>query len=133
MMLEPEIAALACEHITPDEKRQLKRLCDEVEGLYVSGKNHAKKDVEFHTCIARASGNRVVEVLIPIINTAVLTFVNLTQRQLMKETLETHRAVTNSIIKGDTVGARCAMNMHLTYNRQRIMKIYEEYLESKKA
>ena len=132
MMLEPEIAAMACEHITPEEKEQLRRLCDEVEELYLSGKNHAKKDVEFHTCIARCSRNRVVEVLIPIINTAVLTFVNLTQRQLMKETLETHRAITNSILKGDSVGAKCAMNMHLTYNRQRIMQIYEEHLEEEK-
>lgn len=132
MMLEPEIAAMACEHITPEEKVQLKQLCDEVEELYLSGKNHAKKDVEFHTCIARCSRNRVVEVLIPIINTAVLTFVNLTQRQLMKETLETHRAITNAIIKEDSVGAKCAMNMHLTYNRQRIMQIYEEHLQEEK-
>lgn len=131
MMLEPEIAAMACEHITPEEKEQLKQLCDEVEELYLSGKNHAKKDVEFHTCIARCSRNRVVEVLIPIINTAVLTFVNLTQRQLMKETLETHRAITNSIIKGDSFGAKYAMNMHLTYNRQRIIQMYEKHLEEK--
>lgn len=128
MMLEPEIAVMACEHITPEEKEQLRQLCDEVEELYLSGKNHAQKDVEFHTCIARCSRNRVVEVLIPIINTAVLTFVNLTHRQLMKETLETHRAITDSIIKGDSVGAKCAMNMHLTYNRQRIMEMYEEHL-----
>ena len=132
MMLEPEIAVMACEHITPEEKEQLKRLCDEVEELYLSGKNHAKKDVEFHTCIARCSRNRVVETLIPIINTAVLTFVNLTHRQLMKETLETHRAITDSILKGDSVGAKCAMNMHLTYNRQRIMQMYEEHLEEEK-
>ena len=128
MMLEPEIAAMACGHITQEEKEQLKRLCDEVEELYTAGKNHAKKDVEFHTCVAKCSGNRVVEVLIPIINTAVLTFVNLTQRQLMKETLETHRAITDSILKGDPVGAKCAMNMHLTYNRQRIIGIYEKHL-----
>lgn len=132
MMLEPEIAAMACKHITQEEKEQLERLCDEVEELYLGGKNHAKKDVEFHTCIARCSRNRVVEVLIPIINTAVLTFVNLTQRQLMKETLETHRAITVSILKGDAVGAKCAMNMHLTYNRQRIMQMYEEHLEEEK-
>ena len=131
MMLEPEIAAMACEHITSEEKEKLKQLCDEEEELYLSGRNHAKKDVEFHTCIAGCSRNRVVEVLIPIINTAVLTFVNLTQRQLMKETLETHRAITNAIIKGDSFGAKYAMNMHLTYNRQRLMQMYEEHMEEK--
>ena len=131
LMLEPEIAALASDYATEEEKEELKRLCDETEQIYKSGKNHTQKDIEFHTCIARCSRNRVVEVLIPIINTAVLTFVNLTQRQLMKETLETHRAITNSIIKGDSFGAKYAMNMHLTYNRQRIIQMYEKHLEEK--
>ena len=128
MMLEPDIAAMACGNITQEEKEQLEKLCDEVEQLYLSGQNHASKDVEFHTHIAKCSGNRVVEVLIPIINTAVLTFVNLTHRQLMKETLETHRAITESIKKGDAVGAKAAMVMHLNYNRQRILQIYEQHL-----
>ena len=67
--------------------------------------------------------------MIPVINTAVLTFVNLTQRQLMKETLETHRAITDSIKKGDSVGAKAAMVMHLNYNRQKILQIYENHMK----
>lgn len=129
MMLEPEIAAMACGHITQEEKARLEQLCNEVEQLYRSGINHASKDVEFHTHIAKCSGNRVVEILIPVINTAVLTFVNLTQRQLMKETLETHRAITDSIMKGDSVGAKAAMVMHLNYNRQKILQIYENHMK----
>lgn len=129
MMLEPDIAVMACRNITEEEKAQLDLLCGQVEELYLSGKNHAGKDVEFHTHIAKCSRNRVVEILIPIIDTAVLTFVNLTHRQLMKETLETHRAITDSIIKGDAVGAKAAMIMHLNYNRQRILQIYEEHLQ----
>ena len=129
MMLEPDIAVMACGNITEKEKERLEQLCNEVEQLYLSGINHASKDVEFHTHIAKCSRNRVVEVLIPIINTAVLTFVNLTQRQLVKETLETHRAITDSIKKGDSVGAKAAMVMHLNYNRQRILQMYEKHLE----
>ncbi len=129
MMLEPDIAVMACRNITEEEKVELNLLCGQVEELYISGKNHADKDVEFHTHIAKCSRNRVVEILIPIIDTAVLTFVNLTHRQLMKETLETHRAITDSIIKGDAVGAKAAMIIHLNYNRQRILQIYEEHLQ----
>lgn len=125
LMIEPEIAALACDYAEPEEKERLKNLCDEVEWIYKSGKNHIKKDIEFHTCIAQCSKNRVVETLIPVINTAVMTFANLTHRTLMKETLETHRAVTDAILKGDSVGARCAMIMHLTYNRQSLIKMME--------
>lgn len=126
LMLEPEIAAMACDYATEEEMVQLKQLCDEVEQLYLSGKNHIQKDIEFHTCIARCSKNRVVEVLIPIINTAVVTFANLTHRMLKRETIETHRAVTDAILNRDAMGARCAMVMHLTYNRQRLMKMMKE-------
>ena len=95
--------------------------------MYLSGKNHIPKDVEFHTCIAKCSKNRVVETLIPLINTAVLTFANLTHRTLMQETIETHRAVVEAITDKDPVGARCAMMMHLTYNRQMLMRKNKEH------
>lgn len=124
-MLEPEIAALASEYASEEEKAQLKSLCDQVERQYTAGINHIKKDIEFHTCIAKCSRNRVVEILIPLINSSVSTFATLTRRQLMKETIETHRAVTNAILKGDSVGARCAMIMHLTYNRQKLLELLE--------
>lgn len=132
LMLEPEIAALACEYAADEDLEQLKQLCDEVEQLYRSGKNHIKKDVEFHTCIARCSKNRVVEILIPVINSAITTFANLTHRMLMDETIESHRAITEAILEKDAVGAKCAMIMHLTYNRQMIRKLLKEQERMKK-
>lgn len=126
LMIEPEIAALACRNGSAEELRQLKRLCDETEQLYLSSRNHISKDIEFHTCIAKCSKNQVVEMLIPVINTAVYTFANLTHHMLREETIKTHRAVTDAILKRDSVGAKCAMMMHLTYNRQAIMKLLEE-------
>lgn len=126
LMLEPDIASMACDYATEEELAQLKRLCDEVEEQYLAGINHIKKDIEFHTCIAKCSRNRVVEILIPVINSAVVTFANLTQRTLMKETIETHRAVTDAIMRRDSMGAKCAMIMHLTYNRQMIIRMMEE-------
>ena len=65
--------------------------------------------------------------LVPIINTAVMTFGKLTHRKLMNETIETHRAVTNAIIAGDSIGAWCAMVMHLTYNRQMMSRLMAEH------
>lgn len=129
LMLEPEIASLAAEYAQKEELAQLEKLCDETEQMYLSGKNHIPKDIEFHTCIARCSKNRVVETLVPVINTAVLTFANLTHRMLMQETIETHRAIVNAILDHDPVGARCAMVMHLTYNRQALMRQWKEHRE----
>lgn len=125
MLLEPEMAAAACKNATEEEKQQIKRLCDETEELYLGGKNHIQKDMEFHAAIAKCSRNRVMEVLVPVIHTAVTTFANLTNRKLMRETIETHREITNAILRGDSMGAKCAMIMHLTYNRQMLMQMME--------
>ena len=73
----------------------------------------------------------MVELLLPIIHTAIATFVNLTNRCLMDETIETHRAITEAILKKDAVGAKCAMIMHLTYNRQMLLKRKEELMNAK--
>ena len=123
ILLEPEVAAVACRNATEEDKKRIERLCDEVEQLYMEGKNHVQKDMEFHEAIAKCSGNRVVEVLVPVILTAVTTFANLTNRKLQKETIETHRKITEAIIRGDSMGAKCAMIMHLTYNRQTLLEM----------
>ncbi len=127
LMLEPEIAALAANHATEEEKRQLVSLCDAVEHAYLAGEDHIPLDIEFHNFIARCSRNRVVETVLPVINTAVMTFANITRRSLMQETIDTHRDITHSILEQDSVGARCAMITHLTFNRQKILRLWEEH------
>ena len=47
---------------------------------------------------------------------------NLTRRALRTETIVTHRAITEAIASHDSTGARCAMVMHLTYNRQELLR-----------
>lgn len=126
LMIEPEIVALAAQYANEEEKIHLEKLCDEVEELYIAGKNHLMKDVEFHQYIAKISRNRVVETLVPIINRAVITFGNLTYRKLMKETIDTHRAITNSVKANDTVGAKTAMITHLGFNRKMLVEMMEE-------
>ena len=121
LMIEPEIAAQAALEATQDELKVLSQLCDETEQLCRSGQDHTPKDVDFHTCIARCSNNTVVENLIPIITSGVSAFSELTDRSLVSETIETHRAITSSILNRDPSGARFAMISHLNYNRQALM------------
>ena len=128
LMIEPEIAAYAAMNATEGDVEELRRLCNEVEEIYRNGENHVRKDIELHTAIARCSKNRVVEILVPLIDSAVHTFANVTHRELMEETIHTHRAVVDAIERHDQVGARCAMVMHLTYNRQMIVRMLEQDL-----
>ena len=131
LMFEPEIVMLACKNATEEQIKEAERLCKEVEDLYKQGIDHIYKDIEFHCYMAKLSGNVVVERLLPVINTAVVTFANITYRSLKEETLTTHREIVNSLKKRDAVGARCAMIMHLTYNRQVIVELLEERKKKK--
>lgn len=126
LMIEPEVVMWACRKATQEQIEQAERLCNEIESLYKQGIDHIYKDIEFHCYLAKLSGNMVVERLLPVINTAVVMFANITYRSLKNETLTTHREIINSLKKRDAVGARCAMIMHLTYNRQVIMELLDE-------
>lgn len=121
LMLEPEIARMAAENATKEQKEELIRQCDKVEEIIHQGKNHMEEDVRFHQVIAACSGNQVVEKLVPVINSSIAVFVDVTNGRLRQETIETHREIVEAIVAGDGDSARCAMNMHLLYNRRAIM------------
>lgn len=122
LLLEPGIAELAALNAVPEDIRRLRDLCRAVEEKIDSGGAYIEEDIAFHTCVAECSKNKVVEQLIPIIDTAVLMFVNVTHRKLTRETIMTHRTVTDAIADRDPVGAKAAMAMHMTFNRNLIIE-----------
>ncbi len=126
IMLEPGIAEMAARNATMEDIEKLKSLCDLTERRLREGGDYIKEDIAFHTCIAQCSKNVVVEQLIPIIDTAVLMFVNVTHKRLKEETVATHRAVTEAIAEGDPIGAKSAMMMHMTYNRNLIKSLMKK-------
>lgn len=126
LILEPGIAEMAARNATEKDIEELERLCSLVEQKMQNGEDYVQEDIAFHTCVAKCSQNKVVEQLIPIIDTAVMVFVNVTHKMLKEETLTTHRAVVDSIMDRDPIGARTAMTMHMTYNRNLIRKLWKE-------
>lgn len=132
LMLEPEIAVLAARFASKEEMEELMACCESVEYMIRNGIDHTEADIKFHTCIARCSKNQVVEHLIPIINSSVAVFANITHLQLKEETIRTHRAIANAIVARDLIGARCAMTMHLTFNRELILEIVEKRRKNEK-
>ena len=125
-VLEPGIAEMAALNATPEDIKKLRDLCDQVEIRIKNGSSYIKEDIAFHTCVAECAKNKVVEQLIPIIDTAVLMFVNVTHTRLKEETIMTHRAVVDAIADHDSIGARSAMMMHMTFNRNMIRKLMKE-------
>lgn len=123
LILEPEIASQAAIKATKEDIKRLTDLCDRVEEKILNDEPYIQADIEFHSFVAKCSKNLVVEQLIPIIDTAVLVFVNVTHKTLIQETLQTHRAIVNAIKNHDAIGAKTAMLMHIIYNRNKIKEI----------
>ena len=125
LLLEPGIAEMAAQNATEEDIERIRRLCDRVENKIHNGDQYIEDDIAFHTCIAESSKNMVVEQLIPIIDTAVMMFVNVTHKKLIDETIMTHRMIVEAIANHDPIGAKSAMVMHLNFNRTYIKKVYD--------
>lgn len=132
LLLEPGIAEMAANHATDEDIARLRRLCERVETRIHEGARYIEDDIAFHTCVAESSKNMVVEQLIPMIDTAVMMFVNVTHKQLVEETIMTHRMVVEAIAAHDPIGARNAMTMHLAFNRRIIKELYDKEREKSK-
>ncbi len=126
LILEPGIAEMAALNATEEGVQELRYYCDRVEERIAAGDLYIQDDIAFHTSVARCSGNKVVEQLIPIIDTAVLMFVNVTHQKLAQETIMTHRAIVDAVSERDPIGAKTAMMMHMTYNRNMILELIRE-------
>lgn len=126
LMLEPEIAMMAARNATPYQIEAMRKQCARVEELIEKDINHMDEDIRLHTMIASCSGNGVVEKLIPIINSSIAIFVDVTDRKLGQETIDTHREIIDCIAEHDAEGAKCAMYMHLIYNRRIFRKLEKE-------
>lgn len=120
IMIEPRVAAMAAQNASPEEVEELESLCDAVDDLILNEKPHQQADQEFHTRIARCSGNIIMPKLLPIIHGAIALFVQETGGQLRDETMRTHRSILNAIRSRDSVAASDAMYLHLIYNRDRL-------------
>lgn len=86
-------------------------------------KNHAEKDIAFHTAIALSSKNIVVPKLVPIINSSIPLIRESAKFTMRDETIEIHREIADAIAAHDAVRAHDAMYLHLIYNRKHIKSI----------
>ncbi len=132
IILEPEIAAMAANRATDKDIASIWKYCHQVEEKYKKGEDHMPPDVKFHKAIAKSTRNDIIEKIIPIIDTSVAVFVNVTYRQLREETITTHRAVAEAIERHDAAGAKHAMMMHMLYNKYKIEEIIDMHEKQKK-
>jgi GntR family transcriptional repressor for pyruvate dehydrogenase complex len=115
-LLEPQIASLAAEHISPKEVDRLKILVFEQERRLLAGEDDADLDAAFHLLLARATRNKV---LLEVVKTLshILTETRsgpLQSEQRRRASVRTHILIVDALERGDVQGAREAMRRHLS-------------------
>lgn len=126
MMIEPKLAYMAASHATDKDVEQLQTVCDEVARLIRAKENYGEKDIELHTLIASCTGNLVVPKLIPIINTAIGTYIDLTNSALAGRAAITHQEIVDAIRCKDAQAAFDAMKQHLSDNYETLVQLQEK-------
>ena len=107
-LLEPSIASMAAANADEEDIKKIIKLCNEIEDLLKNNEDHIQKDIEPR--------------LVPVINSSIPLFVEMTRNTLHKETIESHREIAEAIAAHDTLRAQDAMYLHLVYNRKTIQK-----------
>ena len=123
MIIEPEIAALAAERAMPEEIEELQRIEDEVKELCDKEEPHMHKDIEFHEMLAKMSKNMIMPNIIPVIQSDISLFINITDYSLTKETVRTHQMIVDAIRERNPKAAKDAMIEHLASNQDKIERL----------
>jgi DNA-binding FadR family transcriptional regulator len=123
MMLEPEIAAAAAVNATLEQVEVIQELCNKVSELIINQEDYGKADMEFHNRIAFGTGNQVISRVIPIINSGIELFVDITKHSKAGRANITHQAITDAIKNHDPERARQAMKEHLQDNKETLLEL----------
>lgn len=120
-ILEPPIAALAAEHATKEDIRELEGILIAMEEVMCRRGNYAELDVRFHSCIAESTHNSVMGNLIPVIGNGVADFALAIGTTEYEQTMITHRKIFEYIRDHRVFEAEQEMRFHLLYNNNRYL------------
>lgn len=109
--IEPVAAALAASHADAHAKAEIGAALDRMKAAERGEDDPLTSDIAFHVAILRASGNRFYAQLRDIIEAALRTSIQLTNRRkgVRLASIADHQKVADAIFAQDANGARDAM------------------------
>ncbi len=114
ILLEPEVAALAAAHLTPESRRELLSSLERQQALPDQSLRLGREDALFHDALARAAGNtvvlRVLETLRDLLHD--VRTISLPTAGASR-TVSEHERIVQAVLAQDQGGARRAMRDHL--------------------
>lgn len=118
LILEPANVRLVVERASDEEILEIVKYERETAELIKSGKPYSETDKKFHSAIAKATHNNVIELMLPAIEAAVqdaiitATYAG-TDKLSAENALYNHRRIADFIEKRDGDGAALAMYCHI--------------------
>ena len=128
-IIEPESAALAAVHATPEEVGLLEELVNEIEVSFKEGRlsDCAKADAAFHEALAAASHNPLIYANLSGFQKAVLNTICEQIKTFLPEIgILAHRPIYQAVAAHDAARARDAMREHMANTRQQLLKATPE-------
>ena len=115
-LLEPQLAALAAQRATPEDVKRLAGILDEQQRQIIEGETGVDADTEFHFALATATHNIALVKVVSAVEDVLQQSrdQSLQQPGRPERSLASHRQILEMIRAGDHLGAREAMEHHLT-------------------
>ncbi|NDL66206.1 FadR/GntR family transcriptional regulator [Anaerotalea alkaliphila] len=128
LIMEPEIAALAAQRVTPQDREKLKKAYAKVSDDISQKLDHTVHDIAFHNEIAKSAHNPVIRRILPIINEGIRAGYAET-KDLPESTemvLKHHADILEAILEGNPDKAKEAMRSHIQYGLSQVMDHQEK-------
>ena len=115
LLVEPAVAALAAQRRKEEHLAEMKVLLDKMDNAYLHGENYTPYDFEFHSVIAKCSGNDVIMRLLPTIHESIRAGYQHTKRVegSYQRASQCHLDMYRAIMDNDSERARRAAQRHM--------------------
>ena len=115
-LLEPQLAALAAQRATTEDVERLSSILVEQQRQIMEGETGVDADTAFHFALATATHNTALVKVVSAVEDVLRQSRDQTLQQpgRPQRSLDSHRKILETIRSGDHLGARSAMEHHLT-------------------
>jgi DNA-binding FadR family transcriptional regulator len=115
LIMEPPITLLAARRATDSDLRDLEEVIHKMRVLHHHVQNSAELDLEFHTLIAKATGNDVLYRVIPIINESIMKGYGelINNVESFQKAFACHEKIFNAIKSKDFMKAKFESENHI--------------------
>ena len=120
LMVEPCAAEMAARNANAEEIEEMERLCQKIGHLANANKPYIDIDLQLHCLIGKCCGNSILKNLIFIMAEASEISIRITKNKYNDRAFDEHWQIVQAIRRGDSFGARYAMEAHLNTGRQHI-------------